>query len=818
MSFCGAIKFLIKSLNERFIWGKSSKTRMNKANLHYDKLFENARLGIYRVSSNGELLHANPAFLNMLGFKSVKELKGTGLKHIFTEPERKDFFKLIKKDGFVENFESGWRKKNGEAIMVKENTSVVYDADGEILYYEGFIEDVTKQKIKEQPLIKNEIFGQWVFDSSIIPIMVMDYESIKFIELNEAAVKIYGLKSRDEILGKTPLHFSPEKQYDGALSDKKAKYYISKALNEGSVTFEWLHQKPNGELWDAEIHLLSFQSDGKAFLQLSLIDVTERKLAEKDLRESQQLFETLAHASPVGIFRTRPDGYTTYVNPKWSELSGLSYGEAIGNGWLRAVHPEDKEILRKNWEKHSRKGKESSADYRFIKPDGSIVWVLGNAVPEIVDNKIIGYVGTITDITEIKIAEKVLRESEERYRMIIEAFPDIIMISDLSKNIIFANDALEEITGITSEDYKNPNRKGQIHPDDNSLVQEAIIELLKSDKTHTDLIENRFIDVWGNVHWFSGIVSKLELNNQIVLQTITRDITDKKRVEKELEKYRNKLEFLVKKRTEELGATNDELKSTNEELLSQREELEIALKNLRKAQSQLLQAEKMASLGILSSGIAHEINNPLNFIKAGLFGITQYIEENLPDHWPRVLPLIKGMKVGIDRAANIVTSLNHYSRKSDIKSHNCDIHAIIDNCLVMLQSQTKDRIEIIKSFTSNTYSLVGNEGKLHQAVLNILSNAVQAISGKGTIEITTTLNKQSINVVIVDTGTGIQSEDLDKIFDPFFTTKEVGKGTGLGLAITYNTVDEHNGAIEIDSEPGKGTEVRIELPLESYTS
>jgi len=293
--------------------------------------------------------------------------------------------------------------------------------------------DNLKLKIADGELRQSEKFRQRVFDSSKIPIIVMESTSFKYIDINEAAVKMYGFPSREAALGKTPLDVSAPTQYDGTTSSEKAVEYIEKAIKEGSVVFEWLHQRPNGDFWDAEVHLLSFQSNSESLLQFSLIDITERKKAEKESKENKQLFETLSQVSPVGIFRTRADGYTTYVNPKWIELSGLKFEEALGDGWIKAVHPDDRELLKENWLKHSKKGKKSKAEYRFLKKDGTIVWVLGYAVPEIVDSKIQGFIGTITDITELKRIEKNLKESEERNRTIIEAFPDIIMISDLKK-------------------------------------------------------------------------------------------------------------------------------------------------------------------------------------------------------------------------------------------------------------------------------------------------------------------------------------------------------------------------------------------------
>ena len=221
----------------------------------------------------------------------------------------------------------------------------------------------------------------------------------------------------------------------------------------------------------------------------------------------------------------------------------------------------------------------------------------------------------------------------------------------------------------------------------------------------------------------------------------------------------------------------------------------------------------MASLGVLAAGVAHEINNPLNFIKGGVVGLENYFDDNLKEYKVEVAPLLEGINVGVERAAAIVTSLNHYSRRDDLSGSKCDIHLIIDNCLVMLQNYMKHKIEIIKNYTSKSHILMCNEGKLHQVILNILTNAVQAINDKGSITINTNVVKDKIEIAFKDTGCGINEDVISKILDPFFTTKEPGKGTGLGLSITYNILQEYNGTIEFESKPNKGTTVIIKLPL-----
>ena len=250
-----------------------------------------------------------------------------------------------------------------------------------------------------------------------------------------------------------------------------------------------------------------------------------------------------------------------------------------------------------------------------------------------------------------------------------------------------------------------------------------------------------------------------------------------------------------------------------EELNNQREELEATLFYLKETQEKLFQSEKLASIGVLATGVAHEINNPLNFINGGIQGIETYFNDNLKDHAENVYPLIEAVNTGLTRATEIVKSLNSFSRQTESTTENCDIHTIVNNCLIMLNSQTINRIEIQKEFTPELYELYGNEGKLHQAMMNVLTNAVQAIEGKGTIKIKTCIKNSTIIITISDTGYGISSKILNKIFDPFFTTREQGMGKGLGLSISYQIIKEHNGTIDIQSEIGKWTTVIISIPI-----
>jgi signal transduction histidine kinase len=313
---------------------------------------------------------------------------------------------------------------------------------------------------------------------------------------------------------------------------------------------------------------------------------------------------------------------------------------------------------------------------------------------------------------------------------------------------------------------------------------------------------------------FSAIMGyKMVTIHKKSLDRANSEIGERIKAEAELKKYQEKLELIVKERTEELQATNEELQITNEELNDQKEELNVTLTRLKETQTQLIQTEKMASLGILTAGVAHEINNPLNFIMGGYHGLCDYFEERGEINNQEVQMMLHNIITGINRTSAIINGLNQFSRHNDKKDEDCDIPRIIENCLLMLQYQFKGRITVKNLIAHETIKIKGNVGKLHQVFLNILSNAAGAIEKEGEITIAAQKENNSLKIIISDTGIGISEENLKRVLDPFFTTKDPGKGTGLGLSVTYSILKDHNGDISISSIEGLGTTVTISLPV-----
>jgi two-component system, NtrC family, sensor kinase len=346
------------------------------------------------------------------------------------------------------------------------------------------------------------------------------------------------------------------------------------------------------------------------------------------------------------------------------------------------------------------------------------------------------------------------------------------------------------------------------------------------------------------------------------IQNTNASEEEKNALYKELKNFQKRIdvaEFKYNRTNMDKDAITNVLNATIEDLNKQKEIIEssrnlIELKNtelnsamdlIKSAQSQLVQSEKMASLGQLTAGVAHEINNPINFVSANikplkddvedlLKCITMYDEQiaasQLEHHFEplrlfqkkldmkmlvdEINGLLKGIEVGAARTTEIVKGLRNFSRldQSDLKKAN--INEGIESTLVLLHSFYKDRITVVKNF-GEIPEIDCYPGQLNQVFMNILSNSIQAIDEQGMITITTALLPDQLMISIIDNGHGMSEEVRKKIFDPFFTTKEVGKGTGLGLSITYGIIEKHNGKIEVKSEIGKGTEFIIYLPLKN---
>lgn len=284
-------------------------------------------------------------------------------------------------------------------------------------------------------------------------------------------------------------------------------------------------------------------------------------------------------------------------------------------------------------------------------------------------------------------------------------------------------------------------------------------------------------------------------------------------------------------------------KLTEKELIQKNRELEKALESAREMHEQLLISEKMASLGQITAGVAHEIKNPLGYIQANIGPLSRDIadllsvldgyantvqKKKLREHFSEIESrkeemeftgvvkeiqmLLEGIREGAARTTQIVKSLGDFSRSGQVELETGDVHRGIDTTLMLLSGEIGKRISIKKEY-GDLPDIEYYPGQLNQVFMNILANACQAIDRKGEIVIRTHREQQRVLISIADSGKGMPEDVLKRIFEPFFTTKEMGRGAGLGLSLSYQIISRHQGSIEVHSEPGKGTEFLIKLPV-----
>ncbi len=336
-----------------------------------------------------------------------------------------------------------------------------------------------------------------------------------------------------------------------------------------------------------------------------------------------------------------------------------------------------------------------------------------------------------------------------------------------------------------------------------------------------------------------------------------QDVTERKFAEADLHNVRLQLEELVKRRTSQLAQANQRLEedikrreAIEAELVRRNNELTEVNDKLSQAQAQLVQSEKMACIGQLAAGVAHEINNPIGYIFSNfgsletyiskLFEILQVYEEAeteiaSPNTLARVkaarerieldflkddIPALMGeSKEGISRVRKIVQDLKDFSRLEVTQEWQwADIHRGIDSTLNIVSNEVKYKADVIREY-GDLPEIECLPSELNQVIMNLVVNGAHAISGKrGTITISTGMQDEQAWIRISDTGSGIPENVLPRIFDPFFTTKPIGSGTGLGLSLSYGIIQKHNGTITVESEVGRGTVFQITLPLRHIAS
>ncbi|MBD2464760.1 PAS domain S-box protein [Oscillatoria sp. FACHB-1407] len=511
---------------------------------------------------------------------------------------------------------------------------------------------------------------------------------------------------------------------------------------------------------------------GIAIQQSELYEQTRRELAERErmqivLEESEERFRTLSAAAPIGIFQTNADGICLYANNQWQQMSGLSFEDSLGNGWLQAIHPEDREAVSEAWKAYLQGHQdEDSTEFRLLTPQHEVRWVSARmAAMKSTTKDITGYVVTYADITKRKLAEQKVREQAA----LLDIASDAIFVCDLSHQIYYWNQGAEQLYG-----WKKTEAIGQI-----------AYELLTSDIVQLPNIMSVLLD---QGEWRGEVSNVSKTGKQVTVAarwTLVRD---------------------------EIGYPKFILVVDTD--ITERKQLE----------AQFYRAQRLESLGTLASGIAHDLNNALTPILT----IAQLLCWKQDGLVARSHEMLQILEESAKRGAEMVNQILTFARGREGKRVSLHVAPLLHEMSKVLQQTFPKSIQIQTNISNQSLWLVSADPTyLHQILMNLCVNARDAMPQGGILTLSAQnyyvdqlfaqmhLNAHVGNYVVLsiaDTGTGIPLEVRDRIFEPFFTTKELGQGTGLGLSTVLGIVKNYGGFLEVESEVGQGSQFKVYLP------
>lgn len=672
---------------------------------------------------------------------------------------------------------------------------------------ERSIRHAIERRRAEEALRRSEDNYRTIFDTANDAVFVHDAETGGIIDVNHKMCEMYGYTPEEAC------HLSVGELGSGdpPYAEEDMLRWVKRAAEGKPQLFEWRAKRANGRLFWVEVNLKRVVIRGEDRLLAIVRDATDRKQVEEALRESEEKYRLLVETANEAIVVAQ-DGMLKFSNPKVVEITGYSPEELASKPFAEFIHPADREMVLERYRKRLQGAAfEQVYPFRIVAKNGRTRWVEISAV--VIDWE--GRPATLnflTDITERRRAEQALRDSEEKYRLVTENIPVVVYsaLPDEHSTSLLISGRIQELTGHTSEQFvADPELWTKtIHPDDREYVW-AKIEKHRKEGVPLD-VEYRIVTTDKATKWVRDKAKPAfdEEGHIIRIDGFMEDVTELKWME-----------------------------------------------------SQLLQAQKLESIGRLAAGIAHEINTPTQYVGDN----TRFLQDSFADilellrkyaqllsaakqgdRNPKVLAdvetaaeevdieylseeipqAIQQSLEGIERVATIVRAMKDFAHPDVDEKTPIDVNRAIENTIAVARNEWKFVADVETDLDPGLPLVPCLPGEINQVILNIIINAAHAISdvvgdgssGKGTITVSTRHDGDWVEIRVGDTGTGIPEEARSRIFDPFFTTKGVGKGTGQGLAISYNgVVEKHGGTITFDTEIGSGTTFIVRLPILSET-
>jgi PAS domain S-box-containing protein len=735
---------------------------------HYDYLSRFANDIILMLDDSGRILEANDRAVTAYGYSREELLEKTvrDLRHPSSTSDFERRWKEVSERGSMV-FECVHQSRDGHTFPVEVSVRLIHV--GENQFRQSIIRDITERKALDEKLRRMLDSHSAVIESSAAAIVSVTPD-FRVTTWNKAAERIFGWTSEEAMGG--PSLFVPPDRWENA-----------RRIYERATRGEVISGMPGlGQCKDGRIVTLSISAaplhdpDGRGTgIVLNFLDTTDQTKAEEALRQSEALYRATFDQAAVGITYASLDGQFLRVNPRYCEITGYSQKELLQLRFGDITFPEDRQGDRELVERLMR-GEEDTNSHRkrYLRKDGSVVWVqVAASLLRSGSGEPLHFVGVVEDVTEQMRAGEALRQSEERFRCLVENAPEGILV-ERDLRILYVNSAAVALFGASSAaELLGRETPDLAKPEDRA----AIIERSVLVKRHVAAppVERSYLRTDGTPFPVEVSAAPIEYDQQPASLVFLRDIAERKQVEAEK----------------------------------------------RRLAEQLLQAQKLESLGRLAGGVAHDFNNHLTVI-------TGYCDMLLAGMEPGAdREEVEEIRAAGQRAGALTQQLLAFSRKQMAERKPLHLNEVVSESGKMLGRLIGEQAEIVTSLDPALGLVVADRAQIVQILMNLVINARDAMPSGGRILIETAnmdLDQNAslafkdaapgayVLLSVADTGMGMNEETLQHVFEPFFTTKGLGLGTGLGLSTVYGMVRQSEGWIHVDSRPGEGSRFRIYLP------